>query len=72
MEFRSEVAALKLCKRRACWACGATESVKLCYGCKFAFYCDTACQRTDRRRHKPACKALAAAVAAAFPDHDAV
>jgi hypothetical protein len=62
---------LELRKRRACWTCGAA-AVELCYGCKLAFYCSAACQRTARSHHKLACIALAASFASEFPEHDAV
>ena len=37
----------------------------VCSGCHTARYCGKACQRAAWRRHKPVCKALAAAAAAA-------
>jgi hypothetical protein len=37
----------------------------ICAGCRTARYCGIACQRTAWRQHKPVCKALAAAAAAA-------
>jgi len=38
---------------------------RCCSGCRVARYCSEACQRKHWKQHKPACKALAAAVAAA-------
>ncbi|KAF9002477.1 hypothetical protein BDQ17DRAFT_1356926 [Cyathus striatus] len=32
------------------------EIVNVCGGCRCAFYCSSACQRSDWRRHKAACK----------------
>jgi hypothetical protein len=37
----------------------------ICAGCRIARYCGRACQRAMWRQHKPVCKALAAAAAAA-------
>ena len=59
------------CNNPACSSlAGATELQLvsgrgcICAGCRTARYCDQACQRAHWKRHKPVCKALAAAAAA--------
>jgi hypothetical protein len=56
------------CNNPACSSLvGATELQQvlgrgcICAGCSTARYCDRACQRAHWKRHKPVCKALAAA-----------
>ena len=39
-----------------CYTCGTILKVKPCAGCKSIYYCSTACQRKDWRRHKHACR----------------
>ena len=47
----------------ACGACAAPDAPSLCGACRAAAYCGPACQRAAWATHKPACKAIAAAVA---------
>jgi hypothetical protein len=52
---------LQVTVRQVCWTCGAAP-VARCTACALVCYCNAACQRADRSRHKHACKALPAAV----------
>jgi hypothetical protein len=59
------------CNNPACCSLAGPTEVQLvsgkgciCAGCHTARYCDRACQRAHWKRHKPVCKALAAAAAA--------
>ena len=47
----------------ACASCGAADAGSTCGGCKSVAYCGPACQRADWAAHRPACKAIAAAIA---------
>jgi hypothetical protein len=39
----------------SCGHCKAQGELKKCAKCSNAFYCNKACQKADRKRHKPAC-----------------
>jgi hypothetical protein len=46
---------------RRCAECGVqSANCKMCSGCKRAWYCSGACQKTAWKAHKVACKAAAA------------
>jgi hypothetical protein len=59
-------AAGEMCARPECGAraVGAAAPLKRCSACALAAYCGADCQRLDWRRHKPECRAAAAARAA--------
>jgi hypothetical protein len=48
---------------RRCSACGVTEKLRRCNGCKAVRYCSLACQRSDWSQHKRACRAVQSVVA---------
>ena len=53
-------------RRRACACCGASGAqVRACRACHSVAYCGRECQKRDWRRHKPQCRAAAAALEAA-------
>ena len=42
----------------SCSACGNTDSLELCDGCKCVWYCDKDCKTHHRREHKKECKRI--------------
>jgi hypothetical protein len=49
---------------RVCSKCSSAADLRRCSGCKAVYYCSSTCQTGDWKRHKPACKAAAAAAVA--------
>lgn len=47
-----------------CHASGSTTKLKLCFGCRVAYYCSPACQKNHWGIHKDVCRAIAKQVAA--------
>jgi hypothetical protein len=66
------IAVPHFCNNPACWNISGATEVQLvsgrsciCAGSCTARYCGRDCQRAASKQHKPVCKALAAAAAAA-------
>jgi len=43
----------------ACAQCGAVQGLRICGGCRGAYYCSTACQQSAWQAHKAECRAAA-------------